>query len=98
MDKESYKLPNAIIDYYPNFFDLHKADKLYEVLLKKIKWEIKPITVFGKTYPQPRLTALYSYDTKPYSYSNLELKPIAVTKELHEIFKIIEKEIKIKFN
>jgi alkylated DNA repair dioxygenase AlkB len=41
---------------------------------------------------------LYSYDTKPYSYSNLELKPIAVTKELHEIFEIIKKELKIKFN
>lgn len=98
MNKESYKLPNANIDYYPNFFDSHKADELYEILFKKIKWEIKPVTVFGKTYPQPRLTALYSYDTRPYSYSNLELKPIAVTKELHEIFEIIKKELKIKFN
>ena len=98
MNKESYKLPNAHIDYYPNFFNSDVADELYEILFKKIKWEIKPVTVFGKTYPQPRLTALYSYDTRPYSYSNLKLEPIAVTKELHEIFKLIEKEINIKFN
>lgn len=98
MNKESYKLPNAIIDYYPNFFDSYEADELYEILFKKIKWEIKPVKVFGKTYPQPRLTALYSYDARPYSYSNLKLEPIAVTKELHEIFKLIEKEINIKFN
>ena len=98
MNKESYKLPNAHIDYYPNFFNSDVADELYEILFKKIKWEIKPVTVFGKTYTQPRLTALYSYDTRPYSYSNLKLEPIAVTKELHEIFKLIEKEINIKFN
>ena len=79
---------------YDNQFLTRSFKKLYN----KIKWEIKPVTVFGKTYPQPRLTAWYSYDTKPYSYSNLELKPIAVTKELHEIFQIIEQEIKIKFN
>ena len=36
MNKESYKLPNANIDYYPNFFDSHKADELYEILFKKI--------------------------------------------------------------
>ena len=65
--------------------------------IKKLN-EIKPVTVFGKTYPQPRPTALYSYDTRPYSHSNLKLKPLAVTKELHDIFKLIEKEINIKFN
>ena len=36
MNKESYKLPNAIIDYYPTFFDSHEADELYEILLKKL--------------------------------------------------------------
>ena len=49
-----------IIDYYPNFFDSHEADELYEKLYNKIKWEIKPVTVFGKTYPQPRPTARQS--------------------------------------
>ena len=100
MNKESYKLPNALIDYYPNFFDSDEADELYEILLKKLNGEIKPPShvKFGKTYPQPRLTALYSYDTRPYSYSNLKLEPLAVTKELHDIFKLIEKEINIKFN
>lgn len=98
MKKESFILPNANIDYYPDFYNQKEAHQLYEAFLRTIHWENKPVTVFGKTYPQPRLTAFYSYNDKSYSYSNLQLKPLEVTKELDQIFKALETKVHLKFN
>jgi alkylated DNA repair dioxygenase AlkB len=61
-------LPDAEIVYYPNFFDKRDADGIFEQLLNEIPWQQDDIKVFGKTHPQPRLTALFGNDGKPYSY------------------------------
>ena len=68
-------LPDAEIIYYPQFFDKEQADKIYTELLQEIAWQQDNITVFGKTHPQPRLTALYGNEGKPYSYSNITMQP-----------------------
>ena len=68
-------LPDAEIIYYPEFFDKEQADKIYSELLQEIAWQQDLITVFGKTHPQPRLTALYGNEGKPYSYSNITMQP-----------------------
>lgn len=70
-----FSLPDADIDYYPNFFDNHRANELFEKLKNEIPWQQDNITVFGKTYPQPRLTALFGNEGKPYSYSNIVMQP-----------------------
>lgn len=74
-EKISFDLPNAIIEYYPNFFEAEKANLLFEKLLNEIPWQQDNITVFGKTHPQPRLTALFGNEGKPYSYSNIVMQP-----------------------
>lgn len=68
-------LPDAEIIYYPKFFDKEQADQIYAELLQEIAWQQDNITVFGKTHPQPRLTALYGNEGKPYSYSNITMQP-----------------------
>ncbi|WGK93620.1 MULTISPECIES: alpha-ketoglutarate-dependent dioxygenase AlkB family protein [Flavobacterium] len=68
-------LPDAEIIYYPQFFDKEQADTIYTELLQEIAWQQDNITVYGKTHPQPRLTALYGNEGKPYSYSNITMKP-----------------------
>jgi len=68
-------LPNAEIAYYPNFFDAEKSKTLFKKLLNEIPWQQDDITVFGKTHPQPRLTALFGNEGKPYSYSNIVMQP-----------------------
>lgn len=68
-------LPDAEIVYYPQFFDKEQADSICTELLQKINWQQDNITVFGKTHPQPRLTALYGNEGKPYSYSNITMQP-----------------------
>jgi alkylated DNA repair dioxygenase AlkB len=70
-----FELPDAEIIYYPDFFGKEKADTFFEKLKTEIPWQQDDITVFGKTYPQPRLTALFGNEGKPYSYSNITMKP-----------------------
>ena len=68
-------LPDAIFEYYPDFFNTEKADELFKILLEETPWQQDEITVFGKTHLQPRLTALYGNEGKPYSYSNITMHP-----------------------
>lgn len=70
-------MPNASVDYYPQLFDTPKADLLFEKLLAEIPWQQDNITVFGKNHLQPRLTALFGNEGKPYSYSNIVMQPHA---------------------
>lgn len=44
-------------------------------LQHEIPWQQDDITLFGKTHPQPRLTALFGNEGKPYSYSNIVMQP-----------------------
>ena len=72
-----FELPDAEIIYYPDFFGKEKADQFFEKLKTEIPWQQDDITVFGKTYPQPRLTSLFGNEGKPYSYSNIVMQPHA---------------------
>jgi alkylated DNA repair dioxygenase AlkB len=83
-------LPDAEIIYYPQFFDKEQADKIYTELLQEIAWQQDNITVFGKTHPQPRLTALYGNEGKPYSYSNITMQPHSWNTLLQKIKYYIE--------
>jgi alkylated DNA repair dioxygenase AlkB len=74
-EKIIFNLPNAAIEYYPNFFTAEKSTFLFEKLLNEIPWQQDNITVFGKTHRQPRLTALFGNEGKPYSYSNIVMQP-----------------------
>lgn len=74
-EKIVFDLPDAEIEYYPDFFSYEKANELFEKLKTEIPWQQDSISVFGKTHPQPRLTALYGNDGKTYSYSNIVMHP-----------------------
>lgn len=74
-EKISFNVPDAEIEYYPNFFDRIRANELFEKLKSEIPWQQDNITVFGKTHPQPRLTSLFGNEGKPYSYSNITMQP-----------------------
>lgn len=84
------ELPDADITYYPNFIDPEKADAYFKVFIKTIPWQQDDIVLFGKTHAQPRLTALFSTNDKPYSYSNITMLPHGFTQELLDIKEKIE--------
>ena len=73
--KMTFDLPNAEIIYIANFFDFDQANLLFDKLKTDIPWQQDNITVYGKSYLQPRLTALYGNQGKPYTYSNIVMQP-----------------------
>ena len=48
-EKQQFKLPNAVIEYYPKFLGQEEADKLLQDLESQTNWYQDDITVFGKT-------------------------------------------------
>lgn len=70
-------LPDAVFEFYPNFFNQEEADMLFEKLMDETPWQQDDITIFGKKVAQPRLTCLFGNEGKPYSYSGLTMQPHA---------------------
>ena len=75
-------------------------DRSYEVLLQTIiddtTWRQETITVYGKPYLQPRLSAWYGELT--YSYSGIRLKPQPWTPLLMDIKQRVEARVGFEFN
>jgi len=90
-------LPDSDIRYVPDFLLTEKADFYFNHLKKEVPWQLDDIKVFGKTYPQPRLTALYGNNGKSYSYSNIAMKPHDFTDVLLEIKEKIENKTDVIF-
>lgn len=93
----SFNLPDAAIVYYPDFFTQKESDAFFIDLLKNTVWQQDEIKVFGKTHPQPRLTALYGSNNKPYSYSNITMYPTPFTKTLGSIKNRVETTTSVNF-
>lgn len=91
------KIPNSDIIYYPSFFKTEQATAYFDKLLKEIPWQQDDITLFGKTYAQPRLTALFGNNEKNYTYSNISMKPHSFPNTLLEIKHKIEETTKASF-
>ena len=84
------KLKDAEILYYPNVFSEEESALYFKNILEHTFWQQDNITLFGKTYKQPRLTALYANNNKPYSYSNITMTPHVFSNELLTIKQKIE--------
>ena len=97
-EKIEFNLPNAELTYYPEFFGNKESDQYFQRLLNKTNWQQDAIKVFGKTYQQPRLTALYGDSGKPYSYSNITMYPEIFSTDLKTIKTLVEQESKQHFN
>lgn len=89
-EKIDLNLPDAEVTYYPNFLNLEEANYLFEHLHTSVAWKQDDICVFGKTYPQPRLTHLFATNEKPYSYSNITMHPSVFPEYLEKIKTKIE--------
>lgn len=91
------QLPDAEISYFPNFLDAVAADYYFQKLRNEVPWQQDDIKVFGKTYAQPRLTALFANNEQPYSYSNITMQPHAFSKELKEMLHNLKEVSQIEF-
>jgi len=90
-------LKDGNLFYDPCFFDYKKANYYFEILRNDIKWQHDNIKIFGKTYAQPRLTALYANNEKPYRYSNITMQPTKFSPVLLLIKSQVEKSTNLDF-
>lgn len=95
--KISLDLAHSDITYYPDFISGEKSSEYFNQLKTQVPWQQDNIKVFGKIHAQPRLTALYATNGKPYSYSNLTMFPNLFTQELLDIKSLVEKEAGVVF-
>lgn len=96
-EKTVLQLPDAELIYIPNFLNHKQANHYFKHLKSNVKWQQDDITIFGKTYKQPRLTALYAENKASYSYSNIIMHPEPFSSELLELKHAIDKEAQQKF-
>ncbi|BFP39672.1 alpha-ketoglutarate-dependent dioxygenase AlkB [Flavobacteriaceae bacterium GF1] len=96
-EKISLGLPNSDITYFPDFLSPIKAQTYFKALKNNVAWQQDDIKVFGKTYAQPRLTALYANNKKAYTYSNITMHPHMFSGELLEIKQKLERDVGIVF-
>lgn len=96
-NKKKIKIKDGELYYDRFFFSNIEANKYFNLLKKEIQWRQDNIKIFGKIYPQPRLTALYANNNKSYSYSNIKMQPITFTPTLFDIKSKIEKRLNSQF-
>ncbi len=90
-EKITFSLPDAEIEYFPDFFSTEKSNDLFEKLKAEVHWQQDTIKVFGYEHLQPRLTALYGNEGKPYGYSNIVMQPHQWTPLIMHIKNEVEK-------
>jgi alkylated DNA repair dioxygenase AlkB len=67
-------LKEAKIEYIPHFLDEKAASDFCDFCLNSLPFEFYPITLYGKTFIQPRRQCmLLASDIKTYSYSSVTL-------------------------
>lgn len=98
-DSKNIQLPlqDADISYFPNFFETEAASNFYKNILENTSWQHDKIRLFGKSHLQPRLTALFANNNKPYSYSNIIMQPTAFTETLLSIKQAVEIPSAVRF-
>lgn len=94
---EHLNLKGGDVTYYPSLFSAEEASRYFDILFEETPWQQDDIKVFGKVYAQPRLTALYGNNGKPYSYSNITMHPHEYTFALSEIKNRVEKIAQVTF-
>ncbi len=92
------KLPDADISYFPCFINDRDATALYDQLLAETDWKEESITLFGKKYKQPRLTAWHGEEHMNYSYSGIKMVAVPFTPSLLKLRYLIEDLTKESYN
>ncbi|MCL6270913.1 alpha-ketoglutarate-dependent dioxygenase AlkB [Sansalvadorimonas sp. 2012CJ34-2] len=72
---EIIELTPGQLSYWPEWLAEHQANRLFDLLLDKVKWRQDVITIFGKTHSIPRLQAWFGDPGTQYQYSGMVLEP-----------------------
>ena len=88
------ELPNADVEYHPRLFS--DAETLFQALHETTDWKRENVVLFGKSFPQPRLTAWFG--TTSYTYSGLTVEPQPLTEAIQTVKSRVEEITGAEFN
>lgn len=91
-------LPDAEVDWLPEFFDASEAAKLQLELTANARWEQHCFRIFGRSVRAPRLSAWYGDPGATYAYSGLTLSPQPWLPELAALRSRLEAALGARFN
>ena len=95
---ERLPVPDAEIYLQRNFPTSVAASIALERLLAETPWRSETVTLWGKSYAQPRLTAWYGDPGRAYTYSGITLQPENWTPLLRELKADVERAAAEQFN
>lgn len=91
-------IDDAHIELFEEFDCGAEASTTMALLIDKVDWREESITLFGKSYLQPRLFAWYGDAQASYQYSGITLSPLAWIDELSAIKKRVSEHCEADFN
>ncbi len=95
---ENIALPDALLRFIPRFYSEDKAWEHFAALHEEVPWRHEPITLWGRQFLQPRLTAWYGDAGADYTYSGLSMAPLAWSPRLAAIKAAVESACERRFN
>ena len=95
---ETLRLRNAEVSYLRQTDVGIPPEILLEALIKQTPWRQEYVTIWGKTFLQPRLVAWYGDPKRVYRYSGITMSPLPWTKRIEDIKRRIESVSKHHFN
>jgi len=87
---ERLRIENADISFARHVVLPAPADELLRTLADETPWRSESVTVWGKTFQQPRLIAWYGDKGRRYSYSGISLEPLPWTSTLLGIRDVVQ--------
>jgi alkylated DNA repair dioxygenase AlkB len=95
---ERLPIPGADVVYHRHLLPEQGAAQLLRRLIDQIPWRQDSIVLWGKSVPQPRLTAWYGDPGRGYTYSGLTLDPLPWTDDLRLLRTMAEGAAEARFN
>ncbi|BCW88611.1 hypothetical protein sos41_17520 [Alphaproteobacteria bacterium SO-S41] len=95
---EPIPMVDAEVSYLASLALPHDPIYLLDELVSTTPWRHESVSVWGKTYAQPRLIAWFGDVGKTYKYSSISLEPLPWSTLLREIQASVENIATAKFN
>ena len=92
------EIPDAEVRYWPRIDLGAQPEVVLRELIDQTPWRSEVITLLGKQYQQPRLTAWFGDPDARYTYSGLSLEPMPWTDLLANIRSRVEALVAAPFN
>lgn len=98
MDKSNLISQDGELYLYEQFLKKNEAHYYFKKLLLDTPWQQRKITMFGKTFDQPRLVSWHAESGVHYQYSGIKLAPSPWTDALLTLKSSVEELIGHSFN